>query len=91
MGLENQWCAVQNPIASDHLVYIDQQEVEHVNDFVFLCSVVPGSSADVKSRSSLLRICVGEDLVVITPKEEYMSCSYSRKNVNIGIDHDAQE
>ena len=40
-------------------IVIDGQEVEHVEDFVFLGSVVPSSGADVKRRTALASSAFG--------------------------------
>ena len=51
MGQGDQWCEVHHILPYiEHQVYIDEQDVEHMNEFVFLSSSVPSSSAVVKCR-----------------------------------------
>jgi hypothetical protein len=50
-------CKIISP--SDQQILIDGQNVEHVEEFVFLGSVVPDSSADVKRRIALASAAFG--------------------------------
>ena len=44
---------------SDQRINIDGQEVEHVEEFVFLGSVIPDSSADIERRIALASAAFG--------------------------------
>ena len=57
MKINGAKCKIISP--SRESIVIDGQEVEHVEDFVFLGSVVPSSGADVKRRTALASSAFG--------------------------------
>jgi len=57
MKINGAKCKIISP--SDQQINIDGQEVEHVEEFVFLGSVVPDSAADIKRRIALASVAFG--------------------------------
>ncbi len=57
MKINGAKCKILSP--SDQRIVIDGQEVEHVEEFTFLGSVVPDSAADVKRRIGLASTAFG--------------------------------
>ena len=68
MKINGAKCKIISP--SDQAVVLDGSEVEHVKEFVFLGSVVPNSSDDVKRRISLASAAFGRLKIPIWQKRE---------------------
>ena len=61
-------CKIKSP--SDQAVVLDGSEVEHVKEFVFLGSVVPNSSDDVRRRIMLASAAFGRLKIPIWQRRE---------------------
>ena len=68
MKINGAKCKIISP--SDQAVVLDGSEVEHVKEFVFLGSVVPNSSDDVRRRISLASAAFGRLKIPIWQKRE---------------------